>query len=96
MNSNFFFGRSQDEMIGSQPRYFMGIKRNDDGEITLTLVDQLSRVDSISINNPGDIDNNYEGFEIGTDFFEGRDVFHNIVYENYFHSIFQLNFYYIN
>jgi len=82
MSGNYSFGRSKEEQIGDQPTYFYGIKRNDDGEITLTRVNQLSRSDSISINNPGDIDNNYEGFEIGTDFFEGRDVFHNIVYEN--------------
>jgi len=82
MSGNYSFGRSKDEQIGGQPTYFYGIKRNDDGEITLTRVNQLSRTDSIAINNPGDIDNNYENFEIGTDFFEGRDVFHNIVYEN--------------
>jgi hypothetical protein len=82
MNSNFFFGRSQDELIGSQPRYFTGIKRNDDGEITLTLVDQLSREDTLSVNAVGDIENNYEDFDTGTDFYEGRDVYHNIVYEN--------------
>ena len=81
-NSNYFFGRSKDELIGDQPQYFMGIKRNDDGEITFTLVNQLSREDSLSVNAVGDIANNYEDFDSGTDFYEGRDVYHNIVYEN--------------
>lgn len=82
MASNYVFGTSKEDLIGSQPTYFYGIKRNDDGEITLTRVNQLSRNDSLAINDPGDINNNYEGFEIGTDFYEGRDVFHHIVYTN--------------
>lgn len=82
MSTNWFFGRSKEELIGDQPQYFMGIKRNDDGEITLTLVNQLSREDTIGVNDVGDPANNYENFEVGTDFFEGRGVYHDIVYEN--------------
>ena len=81
-NSNYLFGRDREDLIGGQPTYFMGIKRNDDGEITFTLVNQLSREDTLSVNAVGDIENNYEDFDIGSDFFEGRDVYHNIVYEN--------------
>lgn len=81
-STNWFFGRSKEELIGDQPQYFMGIKRNDDGEVTLTLVNQLSREDSLTVNDVGDPANDYENFEEGVDFFEGRDVYHNIVYEN--------------
>lgn len=81
-SSTWFFGRDKEDLIGDQPQYFMGIKRNDDGEITLTLVNQLSRNDPLVINAVGDPENNYEEFDIGTDFYEGRDVYHNIVYEN--------------
>ena len=82
MASNYFFGRDPDELLGGAPRYFYGLKRSDDGELTFTRVNQLSREDGIEINEPGDIAENYEDFEVGVDFFEGRDVNHNIVFDN--------------
>ena len=45
--SNYFFGRDSDELLGGAPKYFYGVKRSDDGEVTFTRVNQLSRVDSI-------------------------------------------------
>ena len=80
--SNYFFGRDSDDLLGGAPKYFYGVKRSDDGEVTFTRVNQLSRVDSIEINEPGDIAENFEDFEIGIDFFQGRDVNHNIVFDN--------------
>jgi len=43
--SNYFFGRTKEEQIGTQPQYFYGLRRNDDGELFLTRVNQLSRAD---------------------------------------------------
>jgi hypothetical protein len=80
--SNYFFGRDRAELIGDQPSYFYGIKRNDDGEITLFRVNQLSRDDQININEVGVAENNYENFQTGVDFYEGRNVYHNILFEN--------------
>ncbi len=82
MASNYFFGRDADELLGGAPRYFYGLKRSDEGELTFTRVNQLSREDPLLINDVGDPEDNYEDFEIGIDFYEGRDVYHNIVFTN--------------
>lgn len=80
--SNYFFGRDQSELLGDQPRYFYALRRTDDGELFFVRVNQLSRDDSYDVNKVGDQADNYEDFEVGTDFFEGRDVNHDIVFEN--------------
>jgi hypothetical protein len=72
----------QDLLGEGVPRYFYGIRRTDNGEIYLAKVDQIRADDTITINNSGTVDENYENFETGVDFFEGRDVNHNLVYEN--------------
>jgi hypothetical protein len=58
------------------------LRRTDNGELFVGKVDQLSPNDSVTINKPGDPDKNYPNFEQGQDFLEGRDVNHNLVYEN--------------
>lgn len=63
-------------------RYFYGLRRNDDGEVFLAVLDQLSQTDAITINIPGNQEDNYDGFAVGQDFFEGRDVNHNKVFAN--------------
>lgn len=72
----------QDLLGPGVPRYFYGLRRTDDGELYLAKVDQIRANDTITVNNPGTVDGNYENFETGVDFFEGRDVNHNLVYEN--------------
>ena len=51
--SNYFFGRTKEEQIGTQPQYFYGLRRNNDGELFLTRVNQLSRADFFEVNVPG-------------------------------------------
>ncbi len=80
--SNYFFGSDQQSIIGDAPRYFYGLRRTDDGTVYFVRVDQLDRTDSIEVNNLGPEEENYDDFEVGFDFFEGRDVNHNIVFEN--------------
>jgi hypothetical protein len=65
-----------------QDRFFYGLRRTDNGELFLAKADQLKTTDSITINNPGDPVQNYPNFEQGQDFYEGRDVNHDLVYEN--------------
>lgn len=83
-----------------QDRYFYGLRRTDDGELFLSKADQLKNTDSITINNPGDPSANFPNFEEGQDFYEGRDVNHNLVYENLNYEQFRWDdrniFYYIN
>lgn len=82
MSGNYVFGRSKDELLGNSPRYFYALRRTDNGELYFARVNQLSREDSIQINNNGPVDGNLPEFESGVDFFEGRDINHNLVYEN--------------
>jgi hypothetical protein len=82
MASNYQFGRSKEDLLGDSPRYFYALRRTDDGELYFARVDQLSRVDSVQINAEGTSDSNFADFEQGVDFFEGRDVNHDLVYEN--------------
>ena len=58
------------------PRFFYALRRQDDGtnagNLYFTKIDQLSSTDTITLNAPGTSDNNFESFEYGIDFFDGR------------------------
>jgi hypothetical protein len=82
MNSNYYLGTTPDQLIGDTPRFFYALRRSDDGSLYLVRSDQIKESDTIELNEIGDPADNYEGFEVGIDFFEGRDVFHNKVFEN--------------
>jgi uncharacterized UPF0160 family protein len=82
MSANYT-GFTPDHIYGAvQNRFFYGLRRTDNGELFLAKSDQLKTTDSITINTPGDPTQNYTSFEEGQDFYEGRDVNHNLVYEN--------------
>jgi len=80
--SNYFFGNNPTDIIGDAPRYFYALRRTDNGDVYFARVDQLSRTDSIEINNVGPAETNFTDFEVGVDFFEGRDVDHELVFDN--------------
>ena len=85
---------------GVKDRYFYGLRRTDEGELYIGKVDQLSANDPITINLPGNIDDNYKDFDQGYDFYEGRDLNHskpfvNLKYEQFRWDDLNLN-YYIN
>jgi len=85
---------------GMGERYFYGLRKQDDGSIYLAVVDQMNPNDQITINVPGEVAENYDGFDFGQDFFEGRDVNHekvfaNLKYEQYRWDYQKIN-YYIN
>lgn len=78
-----FLGQSISELVSqTDARYFYGFRRTDNGELYLAKVDQLKAGESVQINNEGDPADNYEDFEQGENFFEGRDVKHQKVYKN--------------
>jgi hypothetical protein len=56
------------------PRYFYGLQRLDDGTLYFYKLDQLNSTASIPINVPGPSANNFENFEYGVDYFDGRDA----------------------
>lgn len=80
--SNHYLGVDPNTRLGGTPRFFYGLRKNENGSLFLVRSDQYKEADSIEINNPGDDSENYNDFEVGVDFFEGIDVNHNAVYEN--------------
>ena len=78
-----YAGTTPDHLNGAIPdRYFYGLRRTDDGELFIGKMDQMSASGGVTINNPGDPEQNYPDFDQGQDFYEGRDVNHDLVYEN--------------
>ena len=65
--------------------YFYGLNRNDDdGFITLYKVDINDNDNQVPIQSPGIEAENpriFDKFAIGEDFFEGRDIEHELVYD---------------
>lgn len=81
--ADYYAGTTPQDVIGAvQNRFFYGLRRTDQGEVFISKADQLKTTDSITINNSGDPTQNYTDFEQGQDFYEGRDVNHNLVYDN--------------
>lgn len=96
-----YIGFTPDDLFGAvKNRYFYGLRRTDQGELFLGKVDQLKNDDSIAINNTGTLENSFTNFEEGQDFTEGRDVNHELVYENLNYEQFIWNdkniFFYVN
>ena len=61
------------DILGAgNPRFFYALKREDDGTLYFAKIDQLKDQDTITINVPGSNADNYEDFEYGVDFFDGR------------------------
>lgn len=81
-DNNYVFGRGRERLIGDTPQYVYGLRRTDEGELFFVRVNQLSRTDSFEINRVGETEQNFNDFETGVDFYEGRDAEHNIVFEN--------------
>ena len=83
MAGSFYVGPNPSDLIfdGLGERFFYGLRRTDDGELFLAKIDQLGS-DSLVINKSGDPVKNYPDFEEGHEFFDGRDINHNLVYEN--------------
>lgn len=78
-----YAGTTPDHLNGAIPdRYFYGLRRTDEGELFIGKMDQMSATGGVTINKPGDPEQNYPDFDQGQDFYEGRDVNHNLVYEN--------------
>jgi hypothetical protein len=80
--SNYYFGSTPEQSLGDTPRFFYGLRRGEDGSLYLQRNDQIKDKDAIQLNELGDTEENYNDFEVGIDFLEGRDVYHNKVFDN--------------
>lgn len=80
---SYYIGSNpQDYINAAGERYFYGLRRTSEGELFFGKVDQLNNEDALQINKPGDPEENYNNFQQGVDFFEGRNVFHQVEFEN--------------
>ncbi len=85
----------------SEQRYFYALRTDDEGNLYFTRIDQWTSSETVQINSPGDGGEDFEGFEVGIDFFDGKDPdtherpYANLVYDQYrFDS--KTIYYYIN
>lgn len=64
---------SATELLGNNnPRFFYALRRTDEGTLYFEKIDQLIDIDAVTINIPGAAADNFEDFEYGVDFFDGR------------------------
>lgn len=64
---------NQEELLGvGNSRYFYALRRTQEGTLYFDRVDQLSSNDAITVNVSGADSDNYEDFEFGVDFYDGR------------------------
>jgi hypothetical protein len=101
----YYVGNEQNlnDLLGEgNPRFFYGLRRSDpDGTLYFDKVDQLASTGSIPLNVPGSNANNFENFEYGVDFFDGRSATdHSRPYPNLFFDQYRWDskncYYYIN
>jgi len=99
-NSNYYLGRSPEDTLGDSPRYWYALRRNEDGELFIVRSDQVIDKDAYQLNIPGPLEENFEDFEPGVDFFDGVDVDHEPVYENMYYPQYRWDnrsiFYYVD
>ena len=94
------------DLLGDgNPRFFYGIRRQDggtnDGTLYFEKVDQLTSSNTMILNVPGSTANNFENFEYGIDFFDGRlATDHSRPYPNLYFDQYRFDskncYYYIN
>lgn len=82
MANNYFFGTDPADILGDVPQFFYGLRRTEEGQLYLGKVNQLNSNDVLEINVAGPEEDNFDGYEAGIDFYEGRNVKHQIVYPN--------------
>ena len=83
------------------PRYFYGLRRDDAGQLYFAKIDQLKDTGAITINDPGLTENDFQDFEYGVDYFDGRlEEDHSRPYSNFYFDQYRWDgknmFYYIN
>lgn len=61
------------DLLGADnPRYFYALRRTDDGLLYFGKVDQIKDDYQVTVNIAGPNEDNFESFEYGTDYFDGR------------------------
>jgi hypothetical protein len=99
--SNYVGDVSLGDILGDSPRFFYGLRRTDDGTLYFEKVDQLTSASTMTLNVPGPNSQNFENFEYGVDFFDGRlATDHSRPYPNLYFDQYRWDskncYYYIN
>lgn len=99
--SNYVGDVSLGDILGDSPRFFYGLRRTDDGTLYFEKVDQLTSASTMTLNVPGPNSQNFENFEYGVDFFDGRSATdHSRPYPNLYFDQYRWDskncYYYIN
>lgn len=99
----YYVGQIDSKQIlgDNNPRYFLALRRDDEGNLYFARINQIKDTESIIINVPGLSENNYQDFEYGVDFFDGRaEEDHSRPYENLYFDQYRWDerncFYYID
>jgi hypothetical protein len=84
MNQNYLGVIGSDSSLGpTAQRYFYALRTDEEGNIYFTRVDQWTSSEAIEINAPGAAEDDWQYFEIGVDYFDGKDEeTHNRPHEN--------------
>jgi hypothetical protein len=102
--STFYVGQTPQDILGyglGPNRFFYALRRTEEGDLFFSRLDQLTDLDVIQVNAPGDSGDDWEFFEIGIDFVDGRDKdtrerpFKNLIFDQYRWDSRNM-FYYIN
>jgi len=62
----------EQNVLGDNKRFFYALYRDDVGNLYYWKVDQLTDTAGYVVNNPGLAQNDFQEFEYGVDFFDGR------------------------
>ena len=90
------------DLLGEgQSLFFYGLRRTEDGTLYFAKVDQLTSTDTVTVNVAGSNANNFEDFEYGVDYFDGRSASdHSRPYPNLYYDQYRWDnknvYYYIN
>lgn len=80
--NNYYLGTDPQTALGDTPRFFYGLRKNENGSMFMARIDNIRDKDAVVLNIPGEETDNYTDFEVGVDFFEGLDVNHNTPFPN--------------
>lgn len=98
---NYYLGTTPKDNLGSNSRYLVALRRNDDGELFFVIVDQIADRDAeFEVNQPGAVEDNFPDFEQGIDYFEGILADHEKEYLNMLYTQYKWSarplFYYVD
>lgn len=101
--TTFYVGNTPQDVLTQlgDSRYFYALRRSDEGDLYFSKLDQLIDTDTITINVPGLAENNYQDFQYGVDYFDGRaEEDHSRPHPNLYYDQYRWDprsiYYYIN